>query len=90
MTAPDSSTSPALPGDAAPAIDDPTLETAQHPAVPDGTRAQRQQWHRRGLRAPDEIAAIVHARLHDLPDPAEPDDVLVDPSYGDFFTEPSA
>ncbi|WP_131847742.1 MULTISPECIES: hypothetical protein [unclassified Curtobacterium] len=90
MAALDSASSLSLPGDGAPAIDDPALETAQQPAAPGGTRIHRQQWHRRGLRAPDEIAAIVYARLHDLPDPVEPEDDIVDPSYGDFFTGPSA
>lgn len=35
------------------------------------------EWHRRGMRHPDEIASLVHARiLADLP---------AEPSYRDFF-----
>ncbi|WP_171898690.1 hypothetical protein [Curtobacterium sp. UCD-KPL2560] len=35
------------------------------------------EWHRRGMRHPDEIEALVHHRtLGDVPR---------DPSYGDFF-----
>jgi hypothetical protein len=39
--------------------------------------AEPREWHRRGLRHPDEIASMVHARLlADLP---------ADPCYRDFF-----
>ena len=36
-----------------------------------------EQWHRRGMLHPDEIAAIVHQRLAE--------NIPVDPTYGDFF-----
>ena len=35
------------------------------------------EWHRRGMRHPDEIDALVHRRTVG--------DVPVDPTYGDFF-----
>ncbi|MDM7891624.1 hypothetical protein [Curtobacterium caseinilyticum] len=35
------------------------------------------EWHRRGLRHPDEIDALVHHRTHG--------DVPPEPTYGDFF-----
>lgn len=54
------------------------------------TVADARQWHRRGLRSPAEIAAIVHARVHGLPEPTMPGPLDVDPAYGDFFIEPTA
>lgn len=68
--------------------------TPHHPAREPrglaGARADRRQWHRRGMRSPEEIVALVHERVHTLPtgilsaDGAE----LSDPVYGDFFLEP--
>lgn len=57
-----------------------------------GARADRRQWHRRGMRSPDEIAAIVHARVHAHPTAmrSEAGAEQTDPAYGDFFTEPGA
>lgn len=37
------------------------------------------EWHQRGLRHPDEIASLVHARLLE--------NVPADPSYRDFFAD---
>lgn len=48
------------------------------------------QWHRRGLRSPAEIDALVHARVHGLPEPILSGMFDVDPAYGDFFIEPTA
>lgn len=48
------------------------------------------QWHRRGLRSPAEIEALVHARVHGLPEPILPSMFDMDPAYGDFFIEPTA
>lgn len=48
------------------------------------------QWHRRGLRSPAEINALVHARVHGLPEPTLPSMFDADPAYGDFFIEPTA
>jgi hypothetical protein len=36
------------------------------------------EWHRRGLRHPDEIASLVHTRLLE--------NVPADPAYRDFFS----
>jgi hypothetical protein len=45
--------------------------------VVDELRERPEEWHRRGMRHPDDIAALVHERLtEDLPD---------DPAYRDFF-----
>jgi hypothetical protein len=37
------------------------------------------EWHQRGLRHPDEIASLVHARLLE--------NVPADPTYRDFFAD---
>jgi hypothetical protein len=37
------------------------------------------EWHRRGMRHPDEIDALVHARIHGGVPP--------EPSYDDFFRQ---
>lgn len=46
------------------------------PNLPD-LHTQPGEWHRRGLRHPDEIAALVHLRLLE--------NVPSDPCYRDFF-----
>lgn len=43
-------------------------------------RSQAVEWHRRGMRHPDEIAAMVLRRIDE--------DVPVEPTYGDFFVAP--
>jgi hypothetical protein len=45
-------------------------------------RSDPREWHRRGMRSPGEIDALVHARLglSDLPAAA-----ATDPTYADFF-----
>ena len=48
------------------------------------------QWHRRGLRSPDEIAAIVAARLAEPPHPESALPSADGANYGDFFLETSA
>lgn len=40
-----------------------------------------EQWRRRGLTPPDDLDAIVHARLGWLP--------IDDPTYADFFIDPN-
>lgn len=40
-------------------------------------RSRPDEWHRRGLRHPDEIDALVHTRIHGSIPP--------EPSYDDFF-----
>lgn len=69
-----------------------TPHPTREPRSPAGARADRRQWHRRGMRSPDEIAAIVHERLYALPTAVvSPDNAeLPDPAYGDFFLEPRA
>ena len=41
-------------------------------------RQQPTEWHRRGMRHPDEITTMVHARLLQ--------NVPAEPTYSDFFT----
>jgi hypothetical protein len=69
-----------------------TPHPAQEPRSVVGARADRRQWHRRGMRSPEEIAALVHDRLHALPTAVvAPDGAeLVDPAFGDLFQEPRA
>ncbi len=42
-------------------------------------RREPTEWHRRGMRHPDEIDALVHARIHGGIPP--------EPAYGDFFRQ---
>lgn len=55
-------------------------------------RADRRQWHRRGMRSPEEIAALVHERVHLRPPAVTTagSTESVDPAYGDFFLEPQS
>ncbi|MCC8906358.1 hypothetical protein [Curtobacterium sp. GD1] len=47
----------------------------------DELRQWPEEWHRRGMRHPDDVDALVHRRLiEDLPD---------EPVYSDFFGDPS-
>lgn len=62
-----------------------TPVTAPHRAVGDAW-----QWHRRGLRSPAEIDALVHARIHGLPEPTLSGMFEADPADGDFIIEPTA
>ncbi len=45
----------------------------------EAARRDSAEWRRRGLTPPEELAALVSARLHDLP---------AAPTYGDFFQAP--
>lgn len=47
----------------------------------DDLRQHPEEWHRRGMLHPDDVAALVRRRL------AEP--VATDPMYSDFFEPPS-
>lgn len=67
-----------------------TPHPAREPRSFAQVRADRRQWHRRGMRSPDEIAALVHARVYELPTAITSVDAAeqTDPAYGDFFQEP--
>jgi len=69
-----------------------TPHPAREPRSLAGARADRRQWHRRGMRSPEEIAALVHERVHALPPAVTLADGAEhgDPAYGDFFLEPSS
>lgn len=76
-----------VPDDAAPS--DATVSSAQNAHV-ERLRFLRQdasQWHRRGMRSPEELDEMVARRLAEHP--VADDESLPDPSYGDFFTEPT-
>jgi hypothetical protein len=80
-------------------IDMPALIAAQNTGahLVEGRRAIAQEWHRRGLLAPDELHTIVTGRLNDIPvtvsvAPKTSDDLLkpAEPTYGDFLRKPHA
>lgn len=51
-----------------------------HRAMLARARQDPQQWRRHGLTPPNELEAIIAARLHGRP---------AEPRYADFFTKPS-